>query len=99
MPNRISNIPVKLLTISEFVSLTFCNKLHKDKDKDSFIGQQEFVLGYSKAPEQPQSSARLICHSHTTTSTEREPATIRIAAYRSSLSYALHHGRRRYFYT
>ena len=29
----------------------------KDKDKDLFIGQQEFVVGYSKAPEQPQSSA------------------------------------------
>ena len=28
------------------------------KDKDLFIGPQEFVVGYSKAPEQPQSSAR-----------------------------------------
>ena len=37
---------------------------NKDKDKDLFIGQQEFVVGYSKAPEQPQSSARPICHSH-----------------------------------
>ena len=53
----------------------------KDKDKDSFIGPQEFVVGYSKAPEQPQSSARPICHSHTMMSTGREPATIRIAAY------------------
>ena len=26
---------------------------HKDKDKDSFIGPQEFVVGYFKAPEQP----------------------------------------------
>ena len=30
----------------------------KNKDKDPFIGPQEFVVGYSKAPEQPQSSAR-----------------------------------------
>ena len=29
-----------------------------DKDKDLFIGRQEFVVGYSKVPEQPQSSAR-----------------------------------------
>ena len=54
-----------------------CNK---DKDKDLFIGPQEFVVGYSKAPEQPQSSARPICHSHTMTRTGCEPATIRIAA-------------------
>ena len=39
-------------------------------------------MGYSKAPEQSQSSARPICHSHTMTSTRHEPATIRIAAYR-----------------
>ena len=52
----------------------------KDKDKDLFIGLQEFVVGYSKAPKQPQSSARPICHSHTMTRMEREPATIRIAA-------------------
>ena len=38
-------------------------------------------MGYSKAPEQPQSSTRPICHSHIMTSTGREPATIRIAAY------------------
>ena len=66
----------------------------KDKDKDSFIGPQEFVVGYSKAPEQLQSSARPICHSHTMTSTGREPATIRIAAYRSLRHYALRHRRR-----
>ena len=48
--------------------------------KDLFIGPQEFVVGYSKAPEQPQSSARPICHSHTVTRTGREPATVRIAA-------------------
>ena len=51
-------------------------------------------MGYSKAPEQPQSSARPICHSHTMTRKGREPATIRITAYRSSLRYALRHGRR-----
>ena len=51
---------------------------------DSFIGLQEFVVGYAKAPEQPQSSARPTCHSHTMMSMGREPATIRIAAYRSS---------------
>ena len=51
-------------------------------------------MGYSKAPEQPQSSARPMCHSHTMTNTGREPATIHIAAYRSSPRYALHHGRR-----
>ena len=33
-------------------------------------------MGYSKAPEQPQSSARPICHSHAMTRTGREPATI-----------------------
>ena len=56
------------------------DKTYKDKDKDLFIGPQEFVVGYSKAPEQPQSSARPICHSHTMTRTGREPATVRIAA-------------------
>ena len=65
----------------------------KDKDKDSFIGPQEFVVGYSKAPGQPQSSARPVCHSHTMTSTGCEPATIHIAAYRSSPCYALRHRR------
>ena len=51
-------------------------------------------MGYSKAPEQPQSSARPICHSHAMTSMGHEPATIRITAYRSSLHYALRHGKR-----
>ena len=37
-------------------------------------------MGYSKAPEQPQSSARPICHSHAIKRTGREPATICIAA-------------------
>ena len=55
------------------------NTKDKDKDKDSFIGPQEFVVGYSKAPEQPQSSTRPICHSHGMTSTGREPATKCIA--------------------
>ena len=66
----------------------------KDKDKDLFIDPQEFVVGYSKAPEQPQSSARPICHSHAMTRTGCEPATIRIAKYRSSPLYTLRHGRR-----
>ena len=48
--------------------------------KDLFIGPQEFVVRYSKAPEQPQSIARPIYHSHAMTRTGREPATIRIAA-------------------
>ena len=65
----------------------------KDKDKDLFIGPQEFVVGYSQAPEQQQSSARPICHSHTMSSSGREPATISIAAYRSSPRYTLCHGR------
>ena len=56
------------------------NVKDKDKDKDLFIGPQEFVVGYSKAPEQLQSSARPICHSHAMTRTGREPATIRTAA-------------------
>ena len=53
---------------------------NKDKDKDLFIDPQKFVVGYSKAPEQPQSSARPICHSQAMTMTGHEPATIRIAA-------------------
>ena len=36
----------------------------KDKDKDPFIGQQEFTVGYSMASEQPQSSTRPIRYSH-----------------------------------
>ena len=50
-------------------------------EEDLFIGPQEFVVGYSKALEQPQSSARPICHSHAMMSTGLEPATIPIAAY------------------
>ena len=49
-------------------------------------------MGYSKAPEQPQSSAKPICHSHTMMGTGREPANICIAAYRSSPRYTLCHG-------
>ena len=58
----------------------------------------KLFVGYSKAPEQPQSSARPICHSHTMTSTGREPATICIAACWSSPHYALRHGRRLYYH-
>ena len=64
-----------------------------DKDKDPFIGPQEFVVGYSRAPEQPQSSTRPICQSHAMTSTGSEPANTRIAAYRSLQRYALRHRR------
>ena len=53
------------------------------------IDLQEFVVGYSKAPEQPQCSARPICHSHAMRRTGREPATIHIAACGSSPWYAL----------
>ena len=56
------------------------HQINKDKDKDLFIGPQEFVVGYSKAPKQAQSSATPICHSHAMTRTGCEPATIRIAA-------------------
>ena len=56
-------------------------------------------MGYSKAPEQPQSSARPIYHFHAMTRTGCEPATIHIAAYRSSQRYALRHGRRLFFLT
>ena len=54
----------------------------------------KLFVGYSKAPEQPQSSARPMCQSHTMTNMGREPATICIAAYRSSPRYALLQGRR-----
>ena len=67
----------RALTLNEWRT---CKDKDKDKDKDLFIGPQEFVVGYSKAPEQPQSRARPICHSHAMTRTGREPATIRIAA-------------------
>ena len=57
------------------------DRTNKDKeDKDLFIDPQEFVVGYSEAPEQPQSSARPICHPHAMTRAGREAATIRIAA-------------------
>ena len=49
-------------------------------------------MGYSQAPEQPQSSDKHICHSHAMTSTGHEAATIRLTAYRSSPRYALHKG-------
>ena len=41
--------------------------LVKDKDKDPFIGPQEFVVEYSKAPYQPQRNDWLLCQSHTMT--------------------------------
>ena len=69
--------------------------LYKDKgkDKDLFLGPQEFVVGYSKAPEQLQSSARPICHSHamTRTGVNQPPYAL---LHRSSPRYALCHGRR-----
>ena len=51
----------------------------------------KLFVGYSKTPEQSQSSARLIWQSHAMTNTGCEPATICIAAYRSSPRYALRH--------
>ena len=54
--------------------------IQQGRKEDLFTGPQEFVAGYSKAPEQPQSSARPTCHSHTMTRTGCEPATICIAA-------------------
>ena len=63
----------------------------KDKDNDSFTGPQKFVVGYSKAPEQPQSSARPICHFHTMTSTGANQPPYALL-HRSSPCYALRHG-------
>ena len=51
------------------------------------------TVGYPKAPEQSQSSARPICQSHTMTSTGHKPATISIGAYWSLPRYALCHRR------
>ena len=45
------------------------------------ILHMKLFAGYSKAPKQPQSSARPICQFHTMTNTGGEPAAIRIAAY------------------
>ena len=84
---------MKTLSMIFYEVLDCSLSMDKDKDKDPFIGPQEFVVGYSKAPKQPRSRARPICQSHTMTRTGREPATIRIAAYWSSLRYALRHGR------
>ena len=68
-----------------FLAAVTCIDICKYKDKDPFIGLQEFVVGYSKAPEQPQSSAKPMCHSHTIMSTgaNQPPYTllpIRLAA-------------------
>ena len=63
--------PMQLLELSpSFSIMRLCNVLghcthvskvdlckDKDKDKVPFIGPQEFVVVYSKAPKQPQSSA------------------------------------------
>ena len=62
----------------------------KDKDKDSFIGPQEFVVGYSKAPKQPQSSTRPVCYFLTMTSTGREPAMPRYALLHIGARHATH---------
>ena len=62
-------------------------------EEDLFIGPQEFVVGYSKAPEQPQSSAKPICHSHAMTRTGANQPPYALL-HRSSQCYALRHGRR-----
>ena len=59
---------------------SFAKEGIKEKEEGFIYLPQEFVVRYSKAPEQPQRSARPICHSHVMTRTGREPATIRIAA-------------------
>ena len=51
-----------------------------NKDKDLFVSLQEFVVEYSKAPEQPQSSTMPICHAYAMTRTGCEPAIICISA-------------------
>ena len=51
------------------------------------------MVGYSKAPEQPQSSARPICHSHAMTNTGANQTPYALL-HRSLLRYALRHGRR-----
>ena len=84
----VDKLTFEICVYSNNTTRIYILRTREDKDRDSFIGPQEFVVGYSKAPEQPQSSARPICHSHITRSTGREPATIRIAAYRSSPHYA-----------
>ena len=66
--------------MNHFMSKHLALNYYKDKAKDLFIDPQEFVVGYSKAPKQPQSRARPICHYHAMTRTGREPTSIRIAA-------------------
>ena len=80
MYNQPSIFMFKITKIHSVRGILFANIIRIRKDKDLFMCPQEFVVGYSKAPEQPQSSARPICHSHAMTRTGREPATIRIAA-------------------
>ena len=79
-----------VLSCSDRWSLETLCRMWWLKDRDSFIGPQEFVVGYSNAHEQPQSSARPICRSHTMTSTRREPATIRSALVHIGASRTAH---------
>ena len=67
-------------TYSIYKNITRIRYDKEDKDKDLSIGPQEFVVGYSKAPKQPQSSARPTCHSHAMTRTGYEPTTMCTAA-------------------
>ena len=69
---------VDMLHLGRWPSLQLLNM---DKDKESFIDLHEFVVGYSKAPEQPQSSTRPISHPHAMTRTGLEPATIHIQGF------------------
>ena len=71
---------------------------HFSKDKDLFIAPQEFVVGYSKAPEQPQSRAALGLYVILTLWQGRGANQPRYALlHRSSPRYALCHGRRNIF--
>ena len=51
----------------------------------------KLFVGYSKAPEKPQSSARPMCQPHTMTSTGREPATIHMTTYRPRIGGKIVH--------
>ena len=69
----------------------------KDKDKDLFIDPQEFVVGYSKAPEQLQSSARPIYVILTLWRGRGANQPPYALLHRSSPRYALRHRRRRWY--
>ena len=57
-----TNIPHVLISkIKKLKLMYLCSYYSVNKDKDSLIGSQEFVVGYSKAPSSPQSSTRPIC--------------------------------------